>query len=169
VVCPSEVWPAMVSAQHRNPSFPHRFFVSIPSQTCDGALVDADPATCGAGTDNPDCDQVCDGTLTVRNTDHFGVVNEAGTAFDLLLGAGIASNGVNCGLLGISAAKADLTTTGATATGDWRATSMDDGEVVVAYAGACLWAGDTNGDAQLEAIALSASIELRTGFSGTRP
>lgn len=168
IVCPSEVWPRTVTAEHRNASFPHRFFVEIASQECSGRMVTPDPSECGAGTSNPECDDICDGALVEKQSEHFGVVDEAGGHFDLLLGAGIATNGVNCGLLGVSAAKADLVTTGAAKTEDWEATEMTDGEVVVGYSGACLWAGDPDGDAQLEALVVGASIELRTGFTGEK-
>ena len=168
VICPSETWPMSVEAEHRNERFPHRFFVSIPRQTCGGTLVDADPAECGAGTNNPNCEQVCDGEMTTTNTEHFGVVNEPGTAFDLLLGAGVATNGINCALLGVSAAKANLESKGSAADGDWEATAMKSGEVVVGYAGGCLWAGDPNDDGTIEALTIGASVKFTTGFEGTK-
>ncbi|MEQ8278751.1 MAG: hypothetical protein RMA76_29635 [Deltaproteobacteria bacterium] len=168
VICPSETWPMSVQAEHRNARFPHRFFVSIPRQSCDGTLVDPDTSECGAGTSNPDCGQVCDGEMKTTNTDHFGVVNEAGTAFDLLLGAGVATNGINCALLGISAAKANLETSGSSTDGDWEATGMKDGEVAVAYTGGCLWAGDPNDDGTIEALTIGAQLKFTTGFEGSR-
>ncbi len=168
VICPSETWPRSVTAEHRNPNFPHRFFVSIPRQSCAGTLVDPDPAECGAGTNNEACEQVCDGAITTTNTDHFGVVNEAGTAFDLLLGAGVATNGINCALLGVSSAKANLGTEGSAADGDWEAMKMNSGEVVVAYAGGCLWAGDPNDDGTIEALTIGAEVRFTTGFDGVK-
>lgn len=53
---------------------------------------------------------VCNGTLTVTNSERFGVINEPGTRMDMLLGAGLATNGVNCALLAVSGATADLVT-----------------------------------------------------------
>ncbi len=168
VVCPSETWPATVDVTQRNATYPHRMWVRIPRQSCDGPLVDPDPAECGAGTNNPDCEEVCDGEIATTETEHFGVIDEAGGSFDLLLGAGVATNGVNCALLGVSSAHADLVTTGTSEGGDWRAEEMSNGKVVVAYAGGCLWAGDPDMDAELEALVVSASVKFETGFAGTR-
>lgn len=117
---------------------------------------------------NPDCDQVCDGEVTTTNREVFGVIAEDGGSFDLLLGAGIASNGINCILLGISVAEADLVNTGSAEGGDWRSVSMGNGTVTTGYAGGCLWVGDPDADQELEAVVLGASIEFTTGFTGTR-
>jgi hypothetical protein len=168
VVCPSEQWPAMVSAVQRNATFPHRMWVTIPRQECDGPTVAADPAECGPDTNNPDCEDVCMGEVRTVERETFGVINEPGDHFDLLLGAGVATNGINCVLLGVSSANADLTTTGTADMGDWRAESMDNGQVVVAYSGGCLWAGDPDMDMELEAIVVGASVKFTTGFTGTR-
>jgi hypothetical protein len=168
VVCPSETWPASVAVTQRNAEYPHRMWVNIPRQTCSGSLVAADPAECGAGTNNPDCEQVCDGEIVTTNTEHFGVIDESGESFDLLLGAGVATNGFNCVLLGVSSAHGDLVTTGSSETEDWRAEQMSNGEVVVAYAGGCLWAGDPDMDMELEALLVSASVKFTTGFTGSR-
>lgn len=166
IVCPSEVWPDTVTAAHKEPRFPHRFHVAIESQTCSGATEAA--SACGAGTSNPECDQVCTGTVSASKTEHFGVISEEGDSFDLLLGAGFATNGVNCGVLGVSVAKAGLETEGSASTGDWEAVAMDRGEVLVAYAGGCLWAGDPDDDGSIEALVIGAKVELRTGFTGSK-
>jgi len=168
VVCPSEGWPESVSITQRNATYPHRMWVNIPRQSCDGALVAPEPSECGAGTNNPDCDMVCDGEITTRETEHFGVIDEAGESFDLLLGAGIATNGINCAMLGVSSAHADIVSSGTPGEEDWTAEEMTSGEVVVAYAGGCLWAGDPDMDAELEALLLSASVKFTTGFTGAR-
>jgi len=168
IVCPSEQWPATVTATQRNATFPHRMWVTLPGQECTGTLVDPDPAECGAGTLNPDCEQVCDGDLAATSRDVFGVINEPGDHFDLLLGAGVATNGLNCALLGVSSANADLTTTGTAADGDWTATTMDSSEVVVAYAGGCLWVADPAMTGDLRAAVINASLELHTGFTGMK-
>lgn len=68
------------------------------------------------GTENPDCDEICDGEVTVRNQERFGVIGEAGNSFRLFLGAGIATNGFNCALLAASIADATLVTEGS----QWR-------------------------------------------------
>lgn len=167
VVCPSEVWPRTVTLSQRNAEFPHRMFATLPFQTCEGRLVEPAPADCGPDTLNADCQDVCDGDVTVKNAERFGVIDEAGRSFELLLGAGVASNGINCALLGASVARADLITTGDPEDGTWRARAMD-GEVVTAYAGGCLWAGDPDDDGTLEAIVIGASIKLTTGFDGSR-
>ena len=168
IVCPSEAWPATVDIEHRNDRFPHRMWVRMPRQECPGSLVDAAPEDCGAGTQNPDCDQVCDSELQTVTQDVFAVIDEAGESFDMLLGAGVASNGINCALLGVSSAHADLVTRGSADGGDWEAYEMENGEVVVAYAGACLWAADVDMDATLEAAVRSASVRFTTGFTGQK-
>ena len=168
IVCPSEAWPTTVAAEQRDPEHPHQMWVTIPGQRCMGSMVTADPAQCGAGTLNPDCEDVCDGGVTTADHDTFGVIDEPGESFDLLLGAGVATNGVNCVLLGLSAAHADITSTGSAAAGDWRAQSFDAGQVAVGYAGGCLWAGDPTMDGELEALVLGASVRFTTGFTGTR-
>jgi len=168
IVCPSEAWPGEVRAEQRDPEFMHRMWVAIPRQVCMGEMVPAVENECGADTLNPDCADVCDGEVTTTERDTFGVINEAGTSFDLLLGAGIATNGVNCVLLGVSAASADIESTGSAMSEDWRAQSFDNGEVVVAYGGGCLWAGDPDEDGELEALVLGASVSFTTGFSGAR-
>jgi len=166
VVCPSEVWPGSVSVEHRNANFPHRIFVRIPRQICRGDLVS--PDECGPGTINEDCDDVCDGEVDTVYADRFGVIGETGSHFDLLLGAGIASNGINCALLGLSAATADLVNVGSQEEGDWEAVAMQHGEVAAGYAGGCLWAGDPDGDGKLQALVLGATVKLTTGFTGTK-
>jgi len=168
VVCPSEAWPASVTAEQRNAAFPHRMWVTLPGQQCNGMLIDPVMSECGPGTLNENCEQVCDGEIVTASRDTFGVVNEEGTAFDLLLGAGVATNGINCALLGLSVAHADLVTTGSADTMDWEAVQMSNGEVVVGYAGGCLWLGDPDMDAALEALVIGASVKFTTGFTGTR-
>jgi len=96
--------------------------------------------------------------------DRFGLINEAGDRFDLLLGAGMASNGINCALLGLSGANADLDSVGSAEDGDWEAVGLSNGEVVAGYAGGCLWAGDPDGDGKLQALVLGATVKLTTGF-----
>jgi hypothetical protein len=167
IVCPSEAWPDMVTASQREAEYPHRMWVTIPQQSCSGETHAPAMNECGDGTLNPECAEVCDGEVVTTSVDTFGLINEPGTRFDLLLGGGIATNGVNCVLLGISAAHADLATTGSAETEDWVATDMQNGEVVTAYAGGCLWA-ETSADMDLQALVLGASVTFRTGFTGTR-
>jgi len=168
IVCPSEAWPSTVRAEQRDPEFPHRMWVSLPNQVCMGDMVPATAEQCGADTLNPDCVDVCDGEITTTESDRFGVINEPGDRFDLLLGGGIASNGVNCVLLGLSVAQADIESTGSATTEDWTAQEFTNGEVKVGYAGGCLWAGDPDMDGELEALVLNASVTFTSGFSGTR-
>lgn len=168
IVCPSEVWAASVTMDQRDDNFPRRVWVTIPQSQCDGSLAPADPSECGAGTNNVDCEDVCDGEVTVTETERFGSINKEGDHMSVLLGAGIASNGINCAMLGISIAEADLGTTGGIETGDWEGQALSNGEVAVGYAGGCLWAGDPDGDGNLEALVLGASIKISTGFTGTK-
>lgn len=168
VVCPSEAWPETVSVEQRNTTYEHRMIVTLPTQVCNGNLVEPEPTACGAGTLNEECDMVCDGTIDVIEQERFGVIGEQGDSFRLYLGAGVATNGINCALLGWSLADADLVTTGSADGGDWEATEMEAGLVTAGYAGGCLWAGDPDMDAELEAIVLGASIKFTTGFTGTR-
>lgn len=167
IVCPSEAWPDMVTASQREAEYPHRMWVTIPQQSCSGETHAPAMNECGAETLNPDCAEVCDGEAVTSSVDTFGVINEPGTRFDLLLGGTIASNGVNCVMLGISLAHADLVTTGSAETEDWVATEMQNGEVVTAYAGGCVWA-ETSADMELQALVLGATVKFTTGFTGTR-
>jgi hypothetical protein len=168
ILCPSEAWPEQVSIEQRDVAREHQMIVNLPMQSCSGAEVAADPDTCGEGTDNPACDPICMGEIVVRNREVFGVIGEAGQSFRLYLGGGIATNGLNCALLGWSVADADLATIGAADDGDWAAIGMDRGIVEVGYAGGCLWAGDPDMDGDLEALVLGASIRFTTGFTGEK-
>src|SRR5688572_3056356 len=140
---------------------------TLPTQSCDGALRAPSDDECGAGTLNPDCESVCDGDIRIRETERFGVIGEDGDSFRLYLGAGIATNGINCALLGWSVADAELQTEGRDTEG-WEATSMSNGLVTVGYAGGCLWIGDPDMDQELEALVIGASVEFTTGFTATR-
>lgn len=168
VVCPSEAWPKQVKIEQRSAEYDHQMVVTLPLQSCSGKLVEPAPGKCGDGTSNPKCEKVCDGTVTVKSTEHFGVIEEDGSRFSFLLGAGVASNGVNCILLGISTVNADLVNTGSAATDNWTSTGMKNGVVTAGYAGGCLWAGDPNGDKQIEALVLGAAVKFTTGFTGAR-
>lgn len=168
IVCPSEAWPEAVSAEQRNTELEHRMIVTLPTQRCDGTLRAPDDDECGEGTLNPDCESVCDGDIRVSQTERFGVIGEEGESFRLYLGAGIATNGINCALLGYSLADADLQTTGSADDGDWEAVAMENGLVTVGYAGGCVWAGNADLDPELEALLAGASITFRTGFTGER-
>lgn len=168
VVCPSETWPATAVLEQRNEEYPHRMFVNLPRQVCMGETVAADPTECGANTLNPDCEDVCMGEVMTEYTEHFGVINEPGDHFDVLLGAGVATNGVNCALLGVSAAGADLVNIGTPMEENWESTDMENGVVTVAYAGGCLWAGDPDDDGTLEAIVIGAGVKFTTGFTAAK-
>ncbi len=168
ILCPSEAWPEQVYAEQRNTTFEHRMIVTLPTQSCSGSLVAADPESCGPDTNNPDCEDVCDGEVTVTNAERFGVIGETGETFRLYLGAGVVTNGFNCALLGVSLADANLDTSGTADDGDWEATGMSAGLVTVGYAGGCLWAGDPDMDGELEALLINASVKFTTGFTGER-
>jgi hypothetical protein len=168
IICPSEAWPRAVLAEQRDVGLEHRMYVTLPTQRCTGALTRPTAGTCGVGTGNPDCNDVCSGDVVTENRETFGVIGESGQTFRLYLGAGIATNGFNCALLGWSVADASLATEGAASSDDWVATGMDAGLVTVGYAGGCLWAGDPNMDGQLEALVAGASIKFTTGFTADR-
>jgi hypothetical protein len=168
IVCPSEAWPHTVDIEQREEQFEHRMIVTLPMQTCSTPLRAPAEGECGPGTLNPDCDSVCDGEVSVHEQETFGVIGEDGSSFRLYLGAGIATNGINCALLAVSLADADLDNEGSAADGDWTAVAMQSGLVTVAYAGGCVWAGDPDMDAELEAILVGASVTFRTGFTGAR-
>ena len=167
VLCPSESWPETVTAEQRDAAFEHRMIVTLPLQKCTGVLVPPKPGECGDGTNNPDCDMVCDGEVIVQPTETFGVIGESGDSFRLYLGGGIATNGLNCALLGWSVADAELDSAGR-GTEAWEATGMSAGLVTIGYAGGCLWAGDPNHDGKVEALVAGASITFKTGFTGAR-
>lgn len=168
VVCPSEVWPTSVSLDQRDANFPRNVYVTIPASECDGALVAPEPSECGPGTNNEDCAEVCDGTVTQVDKEAFGLLNKEGDELTVLLGGGIASNGVNCVLLGLSIANADVETTGSGENGDWEAVSLPSAEVVTGYAGGCLWAGDVDDDGTIEGLVVGAAVKLSTSFTGQR-
>lgn len=168
ILCPSEAWPSSVTAEQRDAAFEHRMIVTLPTQHCSGTMSDPAEGTCGAGTDNPDCDQVCNGELTVSNDERFGVIGENGSTFRLYLGAGLATNGINCLLFGWSVADASLDNVGSAADGDWESVGMSAGLVEIGYAGGCLWAGDPDDDGTIEALVLGASIKFTTGFTGAK-
>lgn len=164
ILCPSEAWPSQVLAEQRDAGFEHRMIVTLPMQTCSGTLSAPAPGSCGGGTQNPDCDDVCNGDIVTRNEERFGVIGESGETFRLYLGAGIATNGFNCALIGWSVADAELESVGARGEPDWEAVAMNAGIVEVGYAGGCLWAGDPNMDGELEALVLGATVKFTTGF-----
>lgn len=168
VICPSEVWATQVSIDQRDPTYQHRMWVSIPVQQCSGTTAAPAAGTCGSGTLNPDCKPVCNGTVTTTNADAFGLIRDGGTGFDLLLGAGVATNGINCALLGLSVAQSSLVNTGFMGSSSWKSTMMPDGQVKTGYAGGCVWAGGVGVDGKPEALVLGASIEMSTKFTGTR-
>ena len=45
---------------------------------------------------------------------------------------------------------------------------MDNGEVVVGYAGGCLWAGDPDDDGTIEGLVIGAKVRFTTGFTAER-
>ncbi len=168
VLCPSEAWPTTVYAEQRNTTYEHRMIVTLPTQYCTGQMVPAQPGSCGPETHNPDCEDVCDGEVLVRNEERFGVIGESGETFRLYLGAGLVTNGINCALLGWSLADAELVNSGSASGDDWQAEAMEAGLVTVGYAGGCLWAGDPDADGDLEALAIGASVKFTTGFTAER-
>ncbi len=169
IICPSEAWPATFEAEHKSSKYPHQVTVTLPGQECDGELVSPEPSECGDGTNNVKCEDICDGEIITGPQDRLGVISEEGDYFDMLLGAGVASNGINCALLGVSVAKADIVSDKSVRDpDDWEATALENGEVVVGYAGGCLWADDVDGDQDLEALVLGAAIELTTSFDATK-
>lgn len=168
VVCPSEVWPATVAIRQDIEQFPHRMFLQVPKQECDGTPIDANPAECGEGTLNPECAPVCMGEVVTVTREAFGVIDEAGESFTMLIGGGIATNGINCVLLGLSVATGDLLTTGSATEEPWTASNITNGQVVTGYSGGCLWAGDPDMDGELEALVLAATVKFTVGYSAAR-
>ena len=166
VICPSEAWPTQVVIEQRNVGKQHQMVVTLPQQQCMGTLTKPAPGTCGTGTANPSCDLICNGDVQVASRETFGVIGETGQSFRLYLGAGIATNGINCALLGWSVADATLTSTGSASAGDWEAQSMDAGLVTVGYSGGCLWAGAA-GDRN-QATIVGAELKFTTGFVGDK-
>jgi hypothetical protein len=165
IVCPSEAWPHSVVVEQRDVQHQHQMVVDLPQTTCSGNLMQPAPGTCGAGTSNPNCDLVCDGGITVKTAQAFGVIGEAGNSFRLYLGAGIVTNGINCAMLGYSVADADLETTGMSGS-QWEATAMSAGLVTIGYSGACLFAGTVDGTNQ--ATLVGAEVKFTTGFTGAK-
>jgi hypothetical protein len=165
IVCPSEAWPGRVVIEQRDVQHQHQMIVNLPQQACMGSLTKPEVGTCGAGTSNPNCDLVCDGGVTVKTAETFGVIGENGETFRLYLGAGIVTNGINCAMLGYSVADADLDLSGEAGM-DWEATSMSAGLVTIGYSGACLFAGTVDGTNQ--AVLVGAEVKFTTGFTGAK-
>ena len=187
IVCPSEVWLPQVELEQREAEYPHRVWMPVEKQVCDGEEIEPVAEECGEGTDNPDCDKVCDGEMVTETVDAFGLIDEDGDEFALLLGGGVASNGVNCAMLGLSVAEGDLVTTGGPAaeeteeteeteeasnlrstTEPWVVEQVTNGVISVGYAGGCLWADDVDGDQDLEAVVIGAKLIFRTSFEANR-
>lgn len=168
VICPSEVWAERVRIDQRDATYRHRMWVTIPTQTCSVPLVAPDASECGDGTTNPDCEPVCNGEVITTSADAFGLIREGGEHFDLLLGGTAASNGVNCVLLGISVAEADLDNVGSAAGNDWESVGMSRGVVRTGYAGGCLWAGEPLVTGDVQALVLGASVTIEVPFTATR-
>lgn len=168
VQCPSEIWPQTVTLDQREARYPHRMWMTIPAQACASEPVTPAPEECGEDTNNPDCQDVCEGELVEEDQDVFGLIDGAGESFELYLGAGVATNGINCALLGVSRALGTLVTSGTAEDEDWRVESIEEGVVTTAYAGGCLWADDVDGDEELEALALGASVTVESRYKATR-
>jgi hypothetical protein len=162
VVCPSEVWPESVTFDQDLGFLPRNVYVTIPSHECDGELIDVDPAECGP--EAATCQQ-CDGTTTLTETETIGRIGFANDRIDVFLNGGIVTNGVNCALLGLSVARADLETTDP-ASGDYRGVALTNGRVITGFGGGCLWVADPDADGSTELLALGASIKLTTHFTG---
>jgi hypothetical protein len=165
VVCPSEAWPTRVLVEQRDINRQHQMIVNLPQASCMGPLTKPAVGTCGAGTSNPNCDLVCDGGITVKTEERFGVIGEQGESFRLYLGGGIVTNGINCAMLGYSVADADLENTGEAGM-SWESTKMNAGLVTVGFAGACLFAGTM--DNTNSALLVGAELKFTTGFTGIK-
>lgn len=167
VLCPSEAWPTSVEVEQRESTREHQMVVTLPMQSCAGTLVAPDAASCGEGTLNPECEEICEGDTLIEEREVFGVIGEEGESFRLYLGAGVATNGFNCAALAWSVADADIVSDGE-GTDAWSATAMENGTVTLGYGGGCLWAGQADTDPEIEAAVLSASVTFTTSFTGKR-
>src|SRR3569623_1346574 len=165
VVCPCEAWPNEVVIEQRDVMNQHQMVVDLPSAQCDGSLAQPAPGSCGTGTSNPNCDLVCDGDVTVKTNEAFGLSGETGDTVRLYLGGGVVTNGINCAMLGYSVADATLASTGK-GTATWDATAMSAGLVTVGYSGARLIASTLAGADQ--ALLVGAEVKFTTGFTGTK-
>lgn len=169
IVCPSEAWPERLSIEQRDVQYEHRMIVTVAEQRCSQPLLPAQPDSCGEGTINPNCQDVCEGEILVSEQERFGVIGEDGANYRFYLGAGIGSNGANCALVGLAWADAVLVNSGSEESDTWRSEEMTDGQVHLAYGGGCLWAGNaTANDPELASLVAGASIHFYTGFSGSR-
>lgn len=167
ILCPSEAWPAEVEIEQREVSKEHQMVMTLPMQSCDGVLRAPEDAECGEGTANPECESVCDGELVIEEREAFGVIGETGESFRLYLGAGLATNGLNCAALAWSVADAEIVSEGE-GTEEWHGHAFEDGVVTLGYAGGCLWVADEDADADVEAAVIGASITFKTGFTAER-
>jgi hypothetical protein len=168
VICPSEVWPADVAIRQDHSRYTHRIYLSVPRQTCPQRTVQPEADECGEGTLNPDCEEVCPVEVVTQMREAYGEIDNDERGFRFLVGAGIATNGVNCALLSLSVAQGDVATSGSAETEDWTVTDVDNGEVVTGYAGGCLWAHDIDTDGSIEAAVLGATLTITTGFDAVR-
>ncbi|MEZ4287654.1 MAG: hypothetical protein R3A47_05820 [Polyangiales bacterium] len=165
IFCPSEILPPNVSIRQNDPSFPHRVWLQVPTSTCSGQMVAAtmtndpnDPHSCGPATTNPDCDSICDGEIQQKTEERFGLIDDWGNNFGLLLGAASTSDGSNCALLGISTLEGKLTNSGSAATQNWTTNQITDGKISVGYAGACV----------VSTLGIGASIKMTIPYTAAR-
>jgi hypothetical protein len=165
IVCPSRAWPNQVLISQPDAVHDHQMIVDLPTAQCNGSLVQPTAASCGSGTDNPNCDPVCNGDIDITSENAFGVIGEDGSSFRLYLGGGVVTNGINCAMFGYSVADADLVTSNAGSA--WTASTMNSGLVTIGYSGACLFAG-TASDSSTQALLAGASLKFTTGFTGTK-
>jgi len=160
VLCPSEGWPTQIERVQRNSNFLRQESVHIPIHVCDGELRAPELSSCGTGTKNEGCKPVCDGDLRIIERERTTVIGNAGNTFQVYLGDGAVSSGVNCLLLATSLADAGLINEGSEKDGNWRTRMLETGLVSASYPAGCLALGVSGEDSEVVLGAQS------TSFSG---
>ncbi len=180
VVCPSEVWPQVVSFdQPRFASKPHQVSMEFTVPECtQPRMPDESAGECSSDpAENRPCDQeICDPenvvekTVTriasISNPDPPNPAPGSHPAYTIgiALSGGLAVPTANCILLAASYADADIVYEGAYDPDEptMVATELADGLVTVEVTGACFWAG------QAGAALLGARVKLTTGFTASK-
>lgn len=181
VVCPSEVFPATVTLEQREfEDRPHQVHMPTVETNCVGSTRLPDHAAGECDDVEIPCDEeICEGMVTETTRAALGSISaptaEVGDTpeytFSLALGGRVTgfvtTYGACVGIAGASAdANVDYTGTYDPESNNMTATGLSDGEVVLAFGGACFFAGGSGSGAAAAALA-GATVTIRTGFEAS--
>ena len=182
VVCPSEIFADTIRLEQRDfEGHPHQVNLPVNETTCRGGtrVPDEDAGECGGDTDISCEEEICDGMVSERSTNHIGSISAPDAdvgdtpefALSISLGGLISGFSTGNGVcVGLAASEADaiIDYDGSfdPDSNSMTATDLVDGNVSLSFAGGCLIAASGGGTA---AGAISgASVTLSTGFTASR-